>query len=338
MLISNSNAGSKQSYIPPLPALTRCNQDSGFFRLWKKALLPSCQAPEGSPRAGASHHTPRPSISRGTQRLYVRLNTLHYVLTHVQAIDKSLSSVSCVRGGGSGGASPAATSGGNRVESSVHFDRTRAAAQSAVSHVAEVAAYRLIFLDSRHSFYHGLYVRNVVDTRIRPALRALKQNLSFLVSVLADHAQPVAVREVMKASFQAFLMVLLAGGNDRSFTRADHGMVDEDFRSLKRAFCTCGEGLVPEEVVAREAELAEGVVELMSRSTEHLIGAFGAATSESIAGAREYNDGGGETPVPPTSRQWDPADPNTILRVLCHRDDEVANQFLKRTFQLAKRR
>jgi hypothetical protein len=155
---------------------------------------------------------------------------------------------------------------------------------------------------------------------------------------LADHAQPVAVREVMKASFQAFLMVLLAGGNDRSFTRADHGMVDEDFRSLKRAFCTCGEGLVPEEVVAREAELAEGVVELMSRSTEHLIGAFGAATSESIAGAREYNDGGGETPVPPTSRQWDPADPNTILRVLCHRDDEVANQFLKRTFQLAKRR
>jgi hypothetical protein len=39
-----------------------------------------------------------------------------------------------------------------------------------VSHVAEVAAYRLIFLDSRHTFYHGLYVRNVADTRIRPAL------------------------------------------------------------------------------------------------------------------------------------------------------------------------
>ncbi|CAM0956850.1 unnamed protein product [Alopecurus aequalis] len=333
-----ASCGTKQSYVPPLPALTRCNQDSGFFRLWKKAVLPSCQAPEDSPRAGSSHHTPRPSISRGTQRLYVRLNTLHYLLTNVQTIDKSLSSVSCARGGSSGGASPAAASAGNRVAASVHFHRTRAAAQSAVSHVAEVAAYRLIFLDSRHSFYHGLYVRNVADTRIRPALRALKQNLSFLVSVLADRAQPVAVREVMKASFQAFLMVLLAGGNDRSFTRADHGMVEEDFRSLKRAFCTCGEGLVPEEVVAREAEAAEGVVELMARSTEHLIGAFGAATSDSIAGAREYDDGDGATPVPPTSRQWDRADPNTILRVLCHRDDEVANQFLKRTFQLAKRR
>ncbi|KAE8771727.1 hypothetical protein D1007_56377 [Hordeum vulgare] len=314
-----ASCGSKQTYVPPLPALTRCNQDSGFFRLWKKAVLPSCQAPEANPRGGPSQHTPRPSISRGTQRLYVRLNTLHYVLTHVQAMDKSLSAL-----------------GGNV---SGHLDRTRAAAQSAVSHVAEVAAYRLVFLDSRHSLYQGLYVRNVVDTRIRPVLRALKQNLSFLVSVLADRAQPVAVREVMKASFQAFLMVLLAGGNDRTFTRADHGMVDEDLRSLKRAFCTCGEGLVPEDVVAQEAEAAEGVVELMARSTENLIAAFGAATSESIAGVREYEDcDGGATTVPPTSRQWGPADPNTILRILCHRDDEVANQFLKRTFQLAKRR
>ncbi|KAF6988975.1 hypothetical protein CFC21_006384 [Triticum aestivum] len=318
-----ASCGSKQSYVPPLPALTRCNQDSGFFRLWKKAALPSCQAPEANPRGSASQHTPRPSISRGTQRIYVRLNTLHYVLTHVQAIDESLSSLS-------------SASGGNRVAA---FDRTRAAAQSAVSRVAEVAAFRLIFLDSRHSFYQGLYVRNVVDTRIRPVLRALKQNLSFLVSVLVDHAQPVAVREVMKASFQAFLMVLLAGGNDRSFTRADHGMVEEDFRSLKRAFCTCGEGLVPEDVVVQEAEAAEGVVELMARPTEQLIAAFGAATSESIAGVREYEDSdGGATLVPPTARQWGPADPNTILRVLCHRDDEAANQFLKRTFQLAKRR
>ncbi|KQJ97036.1 hypothetical protein BRADI_3g28437v3 [Brachypodium distachyon] len=314
--------GSKQSYLPPLPPLTRCNQDSGFFRLWKKAVLPSCQAPDqgGSPRGG-SHHAPRPSISRGTQRLYVRLNTLHYVLTHVHAIDKSLSSSS---------SSPPQSA----------FDRTLAAAQSAVTHVAEVAAYRLIFLDSRHSLYHGLYARSsVADARIRPALRSLKQNLSFLVSVLADRAQPVAVREVMKAAFQAFLMVLLAGGNDRSFGRGDHAMVEEDFRSLKRAFCTCGEGLVPEEVVAREAEVAEGVVELMAKATEQLIDAFGAATSRSIAAGGGGREETAAAPVLETaSRRWDPADPNTILRVLCHRDDEVANQFLKRTFQLAKRR
>ncbi|OEL25575.1 hypothetical protein BAE44_0013408 [Dichanthelium oligosanthes] len=316
-----ASCGSKQSYLPPLPPLTRCNQDSGFFRLWKKAALPTCQAPEVIPRGGGGgSHIPRPSISRGTQRLYVRLNTLHYVLTHVQALDGSLSSSS----------------------SSAHFDRARAAAQSSISTVAEVAAHRLVFLDSRHSLYQGLYARGVGDARIRPALRLLKQNLSFLVSVLADRAQPVAAREVMRAAFEAFLMVLLAGGNERSFARADHAAVEEDFRSLKRAFCTCGEGLVPEEVVAREAEAAEAVVDLMARSTDCLIDAFGVATCESIGaggGGKEDDDGyGGATPLPPTTRKWDPADPNTILRVLCHRDDEAANQFLKRTFQLARRR
>uniref|UniRef100_A0A0E0M8L4 MHD1 domain-containing protein n=1 Tax=Oryza punctata TaxID=4537 RepID=A0A0E0M8L4_ORYPU len=313
-----ASCGAKQNYLPPLPPLTRCNQDSGFFKLWRKAVLPSCQAPEGSTRGGGggSHHIPRPSISRGTQRLYVRLNTLEYVLTHLHAMDKSLVASSASR-----------------------FDGARGAAKSAIARVAEVAAFRLVFLDSRHSFYHGLYLRNVADTRIRPALRALKQNLTFLVSVLADRAQPVAVREVMKASFEAFMMVLLAGGGDRSFTRGDHAMVEEDFRSLRRAFCTCGEGLVPEEVVAREAETAERVVELMARPTDALIDAFGVATSKSIA-VEHDDDGnsGGVTPVPPTSRRWDAADPNTILRVLCHRDDEVASQFLKRTFQLAKRR
>jgi len=151
--------------------------------------------------------------------------------------------------------------------------------------------------------------------------------------VLAERAQPVSAREVMRASFEAFLMVLLAGGNERSFARADHAAVEEDLRSLKRAFCTCGEGLVPEDVVAREAGTAEAVVDLMARSTECLIEAFGVAAAES-GGAGE----GGATPLPPTTRKWEPADPNTILRVLCHRDDEAANQFLKRTFQLARRR
>jgi hypothetical protein len=36
-------------------------------------------------------NNPRPSTSRGTQRLYIRLNTLHYLLSHIQALDKSLS-------------------------------------------------------------------------------------------------------------------------------------------------------------------------------------------------------------------------------------------------------
>jgi len=96
--------------------------------------------------ARGSHHIPRPSISRGTQRIYVHLNTLRYMLTHIKAFDASLSSSSSFA-------------------------------------VAEVFALRLIILDSRNSLYQGLYARGVGDACICPALRLLKQNLSFLVTL-----------------------------------------------------------------------------------------------------------------------------------------------------------
>ncbi|CAN6302372.1 unnamed protein product [Urochloa humidicola] len=334
-----ASCGNKQSYLPSLPPLTRCNQDSKIIRLWRRAASP-CRATVTSPRGGVYHgqsasfsggNNPRPSTSRGTQRLYVRLNTLHYLLSHIHALDKSLSFFSHGR---SSSQSPASSASRHLTHPAAHFDHSRAAAQSAITRVAEVAAYRLIFLDSHHCFYGGLYVGGVADARIRPALRTLKQNLSFLVSILVDRAQPVAVREVMKASFQAFLMVLLAGGSERSFTPEDHAIVEEDFRSLKRAFCTRGEGLVAEEVVEAEALAAEGVVTLMGQATEQLVEEFGIAACETTGAVSAMQP----LPMPPTTRHWSRTDPNTVLRVLCHRNDEVASHFLKRTFQLPKRR
>ncbi|KAF8780076.1 hypothetical protein HU200_001730 [Digitaria exilis] len=335
-----ASCGNKQSYLPSLPPLTRCNQDSRIIRLWRRAASP-CQATVTSPRGGVYHsqsnvsfsggNNPRPSTSRGTQRLYIRLNTLHYLLSHIHALDKSLSFFSHAP-------PPTSTAAGRHLaqaQPTHHLDHPRAAAQSAIVRVAEVAAYRLIFLDSHHSFYGGLYVGGVADARIRPALRTLKQNLSFLVTILVDRAQPVAVREVMKASFQAFLMVLLAGGSERSFTAEDHAVIDEDFRSLKRAFCTRGEGLVAEEVVEAEALAAESVVALMGQTAEQLVEEFGIAACETTTGAVSDRQ---QLPMPPTTRRWSRTDPNTILRVLCHRDDEAASHFLKRTFQLPKRR
>jgi len=334
-----ASCGTKQSYLPSLPPLTRCNQDSKIIRLWRRAASP-CRATGTSPRGGvypgqnasiSGGNNPRPSTSRGTQRLYIRLNTLHYLLSHIHALDKSLSFFSHGRCG-----SPTSSAASRHLAhaQSTHFEHSRAAAQSAIICVAEVAAYRLIFLDSHHSFYGGLYVGAVADARIRPALRTLKQNLSFLVTILVDRAQPVAVREVMKASFQAFLMVLLAGGSERSFTTEDHAIIEEDFRSLKRAFCTRGEGLVAEEVVEGEALAAEGVVALMGQTAEQLVDEFGIAAYETTGAVSDRQ----QLPMPPTTRRWSRTDPNTILRVLCHRDDEVASHFLKRTFQLPKRR
>ena len=76
------------------------------------------------------------------------------------------------------------------------------------------------------------------NSRVTPALRLLKQNLTLLGAIVTDWAQPLAIKEVMKSSFEAFLMVLLAGGSSRIFCRTDHEMIEEDFESLKRVFCT----------------------------------------------------------------------------------------------------
>lgn len=171
---------------------------------------------------------------------------------------------------------------------------------------------------------------------MRPALRILKQNLTLLGAIVTDRVQTLAIKEVMRACFDAYLMVLLAGGSGRVFTRADHQMIEEDFENLKKVFCTCGEGLIPEDVAERESETAEGVVALMGQSTEQLVEDFSIVACETsgigVVGA------GQKLPMPPTTGRWNRADPNTILRVLCHRNDRAANLFLKRTFQLAKRR
>ncbi|KAF6156235.1 hypothetical protein GIB67_030238 [Kingdonia uniflora] len=321
-----ASCGSKHNYIPPLPTLTRCNHDSKFVKLWKKAA-PCKNGVEDSHRnaSGEGNH-PRPSTSRGTQRLYIRLNTLHYVLSHLHSLDKSLS-VSLRE-------NPAPRT--QFSNSTSYFDLARSSIQAATLNISEVAGYRLIFLDSSFVLYNSLYEYDVANSRIRPALRTLKQNLTLLAAILTDRAQPLAVKAVMKATFEAYLMVLLAGGGSRTFSTTDHEMIEEDFDSLKRVFCSCGEGVIAEEVVDRETETVEGVVALMGQSTEQLMEDFSIMACEvsglGVVGA------GAKVPMPPTTGRWNRADPNTILRVLCHRDDRLANHFLKRTFQLAKRR
>ncbi|KAL1806405.1 hypothetical protein ACET3Z_029473 [Daucus carota] len=324
-----SSCGSKQSYIPTLPPLTRCNRDPKFFKLWKKGGL--CTAPMenliniASTSSNEESH-PRPSTSRGTQRLYIRLNTLHYLLSQLQNFDKILTLSPNIVPSNSRGHQP-----GNS-----YFDDTRIGIQSATRHISEVAGYRLIFLDSNSIFYGSIYVHGVENARIKPAVRILKQNLILLGAILIEKIQALAIKEVMRASFDVFLMILLAGGGTRVFTRQEHPMIEEDFDSLKKLFSTAGEGLLAEDVVDREAEIAEGVVALMGQSTEQLVEDFGRVSTEtygvSAVGA------GQKLSMPPTTGRWSTSDPNTILRVLCHRNDQAASNYLKRTFQLPKRR
>ncbi|CAN6269908.1 unnamed protein product [Urochloa humidicola] len=327
-LLVASCGSNKESYVPLLPPLTRCNQDSKLVQLWRKAA-PPCQAGAvgghhlnlnrggGADDTGASSSKPprlvargeavRPATSRGTQRLYVRLNTLHYLLAVLHSIERTLGL-------------------GHRRAS--RFHHARPALDAACLHVSELSAYRLVFLDSAHVLHQALYRGPVSDARIRPALRVMKQSLAFLASVLSERAQALALREALKAFLEAFLTVLLAGGSARAFTRADYGAVAEDLASLKRLFCALG---VAEEAVEREAAQAEGVVALMALSTDKLI-------HELLSHYATIAPDELPLALPPTTRRWSRSDANTVLRVLCYRDDEAASRFLKKAFDLPKRR
>ncbi|KAM3393836.1 protein unc-13 [Capsicum galapagoense] len=325
-----ASCGAKQNYMPTLPPLTRCGQDTKFMKLWKKAAR-TVGSNNPNQHLTDEDNNPRPSTSRGTQRLYVRLNTLYYLLQHLNSLDKTLSLSTRVI------ASPGSRYNKNRqLACCSFFDQTRFSIQAAIQHISEVAAYRLMFFDSNSVFYSSLYVGDVENARIRPALRILKQNLTLLCAILTDRAQPLALKEVMRASFEAYLMVLLAGGSRRHFTIMDHHMIEEDTQSLKRVFCTCGEGLILEDVVEKEAATVEAIVTLMGQSTQQLIEDFSTMACE--ASGIGVIGNGQKLPMPPTTGKWNRSDANTILRVLCHRNDKISNHFLKKTFHLAKRR
>lgn len=344
--------------------MTRCNQDSKLVQLWRMAA-PPCQVGDmealdcggradivvtsnkkprleasrsrrGGDDGGRDHHAVRPATSRGTQRLYVRLNTLHYLLAMLHGIDRTLSSAQVLA---------PHRQRRRRARSSSAFDHARPAIDAAVHHVSELAAYRLVFLDSAQFLHQALYQGGVAAARARPALRVMKQNLAFLSGVLTEQAQPPAVLEVMRASVEAFLTVVLAGGSGRAFARADHAAVAEDFASLKRVFC--GYGGVAEEVVERETARAEGVLALMAVPTEKLIheflGHYGSSSTPMAPVAAAADELLPRMPmmmmpVTPTARRWSRSDADTVLRVLCYRDDEAANRFLKKAFDLPKRR
>ncbi|KAG2384563.1 uncharacterized protein HKW66_Vig0116540 [Vigna angularis] len=325
--------GLKENYIPSLPPLTRCNRNSKFHKLWKIAspCSVSCEDPNIYSIYEAKH--PHSCTSRGTQRLYIRLNSLHYILSHIPQLDKSLS---LSEGVVPSNRHSSANSQKAQSKSVSYFEATNTAILAACQHVSEVASYRLMFFDSNPFFYDSLYVGDVANARIDKMLTILKHNIKLMTAILTERAQELAVKQVMKASFDAFLTVLLAGGTTRVFNESDHQFIQEDFESLKKVFHICGEELLAENMVEKEAEVVEGVIELMGMSTEQLVENLSTLTGES--GGVGVNGNGQKLSMPPTTGKWNRTDPNTILRVLCYRNDRVANSFLKRTFQIARRR
>ena len=211
------------------------------------------------------------------------------------------------------------------------FELSAAACLEGIQQLCEATAYKVIFHDLSHVFWDGLYVGEVSSSRIEPLLQELEQILEIVSTTVHDRVRTRVITDIMRASFDGFLLVLLAGGPSRAFTLQDSEIIEKDFKFLMELFWANGDGL-PTELIDKHSTIVKSILLLFHSDTESLIGRFRSVSLETYGSSAKSR-----LPLPPTSGQWNPTEPNTVLRVLCYRHDDMAAKFLKKNYNLPKK-
>ncbi|XP_050880852.1 protein unc-13 homolog [Lathyrus oleraceus] len=314
---SKSGCGSRNTFIPTMPALTRCTIGSKFQGFGKK------KEKSPNPQKRNSQVATNGDSSFGIPQLCVRMNTLQWILGEFDVLEKRI--ITLLRNSESAREEDFS----NGLASK--FELSSAACLEGIQQLCEAAAYRIVFHDLSHVLWDGLYVGDPSSSRIDPFLQELERNLMFISDNVNEKIRTRIITEIMRASFDGFLFVLLAGGPSRAFSKKDSQIIEDDFKFLKELFWANGDGL-PSEIIDKFATTLRSILPLFRTDTESLIEQFRRLTLETYKSSARSR-----IPLPPTSGQWSPTEPNTLLRVLCHRNDESASKFLKKTYDLPKK-
>ncbi|KAL1804856.1 hypothetical protein ACET3Z_027924 [Daucus carota] len=312
ILTAKFGCGSRSDFIPALPVLTRCTAGSklpGLFRKKDKLIQ----------RRKSQGETTDENDYFGIRELCVRINSFHHIRKCVDVLEKK--TVDHLKNNGS-------THLDNTIVTK--FDLSRATCVEGVQSLCMATAYKIVFQDLSHVLWDGLYIGEVSSSRIQPFLKELEQYLEIIASTVHDRVRTRLITDVMKAAFDGFLLVLLAGGPSRAFNVHDSAVIEEDFRLLTDLFWSGGDGL-PTDLIEKFASTVRFVLPLFRTETESLIEEFKSSIMEEFGTSAKSR-----LPLPPTSGQWDPNESNTILRVLCHRNDKLATNFLKKAYNLPK--
>ncbi|KAK1630330.1 hypothetical protein QYE76_004645 [Lolium multiflorum] len=309
---AKSGCGSRNTFLPELPPLTRCEVGS-------KLLFKKKEKPQNPQHRVSQNGSTNGTDGLGLPQLCVRLNTLQYIRSELENLEKKIKT--CLRNVESAQAD--ITDGLD-----VKFELCQAACQEGIQHLCETTAYKVTFYDLGHILWDILYVGDTASSRVELLLRELDPILETISSTVHIKVRNRAITALMKATFDGFLLVLLAGGPLRAFTSEDSKIIEDDYRSLRDLFLADGDGL-PEELVDKASSQVKNVLPLLQADSESLIGRFKRMMAASASK--------GKLPLPPTTMQWSPNEPNTVLRVLCYRHDEAATRFLKKTYNLPKK-
>ncbi|GJN16396.1 hypothetical protein PR202_gb03380 [Eleusine coracana subsp. coracana] len=216
------------------------------------------------------------------------------------------------------------------ADQNLELELSLTACQEGIQQLCETTAYKVIFNDLSHVLLDTLYIGSPSSNRILPLLKELGSILKFISAAVHDRLQNRLITALMKASFDGFLLVLLAGGPARAFSCEDCEIIEDDFRALRGLYLTYCDGM-PEELVVKASSEVKNILPLLRTDTEALIRRFKQIMSQSYGSTDKSR-----FPMPPVPAQWSPDNPNTILRVLCYRNDEAASKFLKQTYDLPK--
>ncbi|XP_055820529.1 protein unc-13 homolog [Solanum dulcamara] len=311
---AKSGCGSRNTYVPTLPALTRCTTAT---KLWKKKdkTLNTKRNPQVATMNGDN--------SFGVLQLCVRINTFQRIRTELEVLEKRI--ITLLRNSESAHVEDFSNGLGKK------FEISPAACVEGIQQLSEAVGYRIVFHDLSPVLWDGLYIGEPSSSRIEPFLQELEKNLTIISNTINERVQTRIIADIMKASFDGFLLVLLAGGPSRIFTQQDSQIIEDDFKSLKDVFWANGDGL-PVDVINKYSTTVRDVLPLFRADAESLIERFRRSTLETYGSSAKSR-----LPLPPTSGQWNPTEPNTLLRVLCYRNDEAASKFLKKTYNLPKK-
>lgn len=315
-----SGCGSRNTFIPTMPALTRCTTETKFHGVFKKKEKPTNLQRRNSQ---VSTTNGSPNNTFGVPQLCVRINTLQKIRTELEVLEKRI--ITLLRNSESAHVSDFS----NGLQQK--FDLTPSACLEGIQQLCESTAYKIIFHDLRHSLWDNLYVGGITSSPIEPFLQELEQNLTVIADTVHERVRTRLVAEIMKASFEGFLLVLLGGGPTRCFTIQDSRLIEDDFKSIKDLFYANGDGL-PIDVINKFSVSVRDVIPIFGTDTETVIERFRRLTLESYGSSAKSR-----LPLPATTGQWSSNDPNTLLRVLCYRNDDSASKFLKKTYNLPKK-
>ncbi|RHN40328.1 hypothetical protein MtrunA17_Chr8g0353581 [Medicago truncatula] len=300
---------SKEDLIPPVPVLTRYSKEAGLIKAFVKKELFDTRVLE------REETRPREISVLTTPTLCVQLNTLYYAISHLNKLEDSIwerwthkrSQEKLIR-----------KSIDDKSKKDT-FDGSRTVINAAMERICEYTGTKIIFCDLRVPFIDNLYKPSVSGSRVDVLIEPLDMELSQLCDIVVEPLRDRIVTSLLQASLDGLLRVILDGGPSRVFFPGDAKLLEEDLEALKEFFISGGDGL-PRGVVENQVARVRVVIKLHGYETRELI--------EDLKSASGLEMQGGKGKLG--------ADSKTLLRILCHRSDSEASQFLKKQFKIPK--